>query len=63
MMTKSDEKLYTAETEVRITFRDGTQVVETWRGISKRHAVGRARDKYGDDDEVAKVDFASGEPW
>ncbi len=60
MMTKSDEKHYTAEAEVRITFRDGTQVIEVWTGISRRHAVGRAREKYRD---IARADFADGMPW
>lgn len=61
-MTKTEEKptTYTAEAEVRVTFKDGRQVIETWRGISKRHAVARARAEYRD---VARADFANGEPW
>ena len=40
---KANLKTYAVEVEVRITYKDGTQVVETWRGISKRHAVASAR--------------------
>ena len=57
---KANPKSYAVEAEVRITYKDGTQVVGTWRGISKRHAVGLARAKYRG---VARADFASGEPW
>jgi hypothetical protein len=61
-VTKIETKLetYTAEAEVRITYKVGSQVIETWHGVSKRHAVARARDKYRN---VARADFASGEPW
>ena len=58
--TSPDEAGFTTKTDVRITFDDGTERVETWRGISERHAVGRARSHYRD---VARADFASGEPW
>lgn len=52
---------YTAEAEVRVTFdKDGVQVIETWRGISRRHALGRARSHYRD---TARADFADGMPW
>lgn len=58
---KAETKTYTAEAEVRVTFdKDGTQVIETWRGISRRHALGRARSHYRD---IARADFADGMPW
>lgn len=57
---KAKPETYTAEAEVRVTFKDGTQALEVWSGISKRHAVGRARNHYR---EVARCDFANGEPW
>lgn len=48
------------EAEVRVTHDDGTQVVEVWRGISRRHALLKARAHYR---EVARADFANGEPY
>lgn len=57
---KTEKDTYTVETEVRVTYNDGTQAVEVWRGISARHAVAEAREHYRG---VARADFASGEPW
>ena len=57
---RDDRDGYTAQADVRVIFDDGTERVEAWRGISERHAVGRARSHYRD---VARADFASGEPW
>ena len=46
--------------EVRIDFdRNGTPRIETWVGISRRHALWEARGYYRGQ---ARVDFANGEP-
>jgi hypothetical protein len=65
-MTEADRKngerdgIQDVEAEVRVTHKDGSQVVEVWTGISKRHALLEARDHYRG---VARCDFADGEPY
>ena len=49
-----------AEVRVKPHDAEGVGRVETWTGISKRHALVKAREHYRD---VARCDFADGEPW
>lgn len=47
--------------EVRVEPKNGGEPwTETWRGISRRHALGEARAHYRDE---ALVYFADGMPW
>lgn len=60
-MEKIDTKPdYNVEAEVRVTYKDGAQVLEVWRSISKRHALLEARNHYRG---VARCDFVDAEPW
>ncbi|CAA9564517.1 MAG: hypothetical protein AVDCRST_MAG86-925 [uncultured Truepera sp.] len=44
---------------MRVTYKDGAQVLKIWRSITKRHAFLKAREHYRN---VARADFADGEP-
>ena len=58
---KENTETYNVEAEVRVTYDDNRpETVEVWQGISRRHALMRARRHYRD---VARADFANGEPY
>ncbi len=61
-MTKvKDKHDWKVSAEIRIKEdEDGAERVEVWTGISRRHALLKARNQYRD---VARADFANGEPY
>lgn len=59
MTTVREKRTLEVSAEVRIK-QGGAERVEVWTGISKRHALLKARGHYRG---VARCDFADGEPY
>lgn len=61
MTTTKNKPTRVVSAEVRVKQdEDGAERVEVWTGISRRHALLKARAHYR---EVARADFANGEPY